>query len=260
MTRPTLLFISQFAHPGTYNKALWRRVQGEDDETVPFLAMLDALGVTSAVEARGIRAHEGEALPQDLSDVDAIVLGGSFASVSDRHPWQSEILAFLAAWRGTGKPLMGICGGHQLMTTLLGGRVERLPGGPEVGSLPLTRTAAGAAHPLFEGFDDTSCFYFGNFERVVTVPQGTTVLATRPELPAAALDHGGKWLSVQFHPEITCDRMATCWYELDPSRASAYRFIPGCERMMLNFIRFAGLIGDAGDAHQPLGHERLEQV
>ena len=242
MPRPTLVFISQFADPGTYDKSLWRRVQGEDDETVPFGTMLDALGVTPAVAFRPIRAHEGEPLPDNLGAVDAIVLGGSFGSVHDGHPWQQAIARFLLAWRATGKPLLGICGGHQLMTTVLGGRVERSPHGPEVGSLPVARTAAGAAHPLFDGFDDASCFYFGNSDRVVEPSPGATVLATRPNLPAAALDHGGAWLSVQFHPETTCDRMATCWAELDPARGSAYRFIPGCERMILNFVRRAGLL------------------
>ncbi|MFG1345181.1 type 1 glutamine amidotransferase [Xanthobacter autotrophicus DSM 431] len=258
MTRPTLLFISQFAQPGTYNKALWRRVQGEDDETVPILALMDALAVTPAVNVRTIRAHEGERLPDDLGGIDAVILGGSFASVADDYPWQRAIARFLAAWRATGKPLLGICGGHQIMTTVLGGRVERSPHGPEFGSLPVTPTTAGAAHPLFEGFEDGALFHFGNFDRVVEPSAGSVVLATRPNLPAAALDHGGAWVSVQFHPEITCDRMATCWAELDPSKAAAYRFIPGCERMILNFIRSAGLLDDA--VRPRLTDERLDQV
>ena len=36
--------------------------------------------------------------------------------------------------------------------------------------------------------DDNSCFFFGNFDRVIEVPEGTTILGTRPNLPAAALD------------------------------------------------------------------------
>jgi len=60
--------------------------------------------------------------------------------------------------------------------------------------------------------------------------------------PAAALDHGGNWVSVQFHPETTCDRMATCWSEIDPMQAARYNFIPGCERMIGNFIVGTGLV------------------
>jgi GMP synthase-like glutamine amidotransferase len=245
MTRPTLLFISQFAAAGTYDKAIWRRVQGEDDETIPFKAMLDSLGVGDALNVRAVRAHEGEPLPDDLDAIDAVVLGGSFASVGDGHPWQQAIAAFLKEWRATGKPLFGICGGHQVMATVLGGRVERAPT-PHVGSLPVTRTEAGIRHPLFAGFDDASPFFFGNFDSVVEPPPGAVILATRPGLPAAAIDHGGRWLSVQFHPESTADRMATCLLVIDPAQASAYSFIPGCERMVLNFLRFAGLVDDTG--------------
>lgn len=247
MTRPTLLFISQFANPGSYDRSKWRRVQGEDDETVPVGALLDAIGVTPHVEYRAVRAHEGELLPEDLGSIDAIILGGSFAFVSDGYEWQHEISRFLGAWRRTGKPLFGICGGHQLMTTVLGGRVERSPHGPEIGSLPVSRTEAGASHPLFDGFDDDSHFYFANSERVIELAPDDVVLGTRPNLPAAAVDHGGNWLSVQFHPEATCDRMATCWAEPNPANAAHYRFVPGCERMVLNFARIAGLTSDAGN-------------
>jgi GMP synthase-like glutamine amidotransferase len=244
MTRPTLLFISQFAHPGTYDKAKWRRLLGEDDETIPFEAMLDSLGVLSSINYRGIRAHQSEPLPDDLGTVDAVILGGSYANISDHYDWQEAITQFLRAWRPTGKPLLGICGGHQMMTTVLDGTVERSPHGAEVGSLPIQLTAAGASHPLFEGFESGSSFYFGNSEVVTNPPSGSVSLATRPNDPNTALDYGGNWLSVQFHPEATCDRMATLWSELNPANSALYRFIPDCERIILNFVRFADLLGD----------------
>lgn len=245
MTRKTLLFISQFAEPGSYRKSTWRRLHGGDDETIALEALLDSIGVLDGIDYRGVKAHEGEGLPEDLDQVDGVILGGSFASVSDNYPWQIEIAAWLRAWRDTGKPLMGICGGHQLASTVLGGRVEKTPTGPEVGSLPLEITDAGRQHFLFRGFDDASPFFFGNADRVIDIPVGTTVLATRPNLPAAALDHGGKWVSVQFHPESTCDRMATCWAEVDPAQGAAYTFIPGCERMIGNFLTGTGLVHGA---------------
>lgn len=237
--RPRLVFISQFANPGSWKPQTWRRVLGHDDEVAAFRALLDSLGVLDRIDFAGCQAHMGEALPEDA---DAVVLGGSFASVSDVFPWQLALQDWLHRWRATGKPLMGICGGHQLMTVALGGRVERSPSGPEVGSLPVSRTAAGRGHPLFDGFDDEAPFFFGNFDRVTAPSPGAVVLATRPGLPAAALDHGGNWVSVQFHPETTCDRMATCWAETDAARGAAYHFIPGCERMILNYLRFAGVV------------------
>jgi GMP synthase-like glutamine amidotransferase len=68
------------------------------------------------------------------------------------------------------------------------------------------------------------------------------VLATRPDLPAAALDHGGSWLSVQFHPEATADLFGAVWARLDPPTAANYRPIPFCERMIANFLTGTGVV------------------
>lgn len=240
--RPRIAYISQFADPGSYNPETWCRVHGQDDEVVAFEALLKGLGIRDRFDYVGVHAHRGEALIDKLKDVDAVFLGGSFASVSDGYPWQRTILEWLQAWRATGRPLMGICGGHQLMATVLGGEVTRNPEGATVGSLPVTITEEGERHFLFNGFDNSSLFYFGNFDRVSYVPEGSVILATRRGLPAAALDHGGNWVSVQFHPETTCDRMATCWMEIDRIQATEYRFIVGSDRMILNFLTGTGLI------------------
>lgn len=235
MRKKKLMFISQFAHPGTYRKETWRRVLGGDDETEAMRALLDSIGVLEGINYLGVKAHEGEPISLH-DDIDAVILGGSFASVADSHEWQAAIHRWLADWRATGKPLLGICGGHQLMACHLGARVERIPQGPEVGSLSVDLTPQGSGHYLFRDLGEAPSFFFGNFERVVDTGPSTIVLATRDHLPNAALDHGGNWVSVQFHPETTCDRMATCWAEIDPSRAAVYRFIPGCEKMIENFL------------------------
>ena len=62
-------------------------------------------------------------------------------------------------------------------------------------------TATGREHFLFAGCEDAPEYHFANSEYVTAPPVGAVVLATREELPAAALDHGGNWYSVQFHPE-----------------------------------------------------------
>lgn len=241
MRRPAVMFISQFADPNSYRKETWKRVLGYDDECTAMEALFDATGVLEVADYIPVRAHLGDALPEDLNDVTAIVLGGSFASVSDGYSWQRALADWLSRIRPLNKPLLGLCGGHQLMTTVLGGRVEKIPAGPEVGSLPITLTTEGQRHHLFDGFDTGAKFYFGNFDRVIETDRDAVVLATRPHLPAAALDHGGGWLSAQFHPEVTCDRIATCWLERNPALAEAYSYIVGCERLVVNFLKGAGI-------------------
>ncbi|WP_264715135.1 type 1 glutamine amidotransferase [Limobrevibacterium gyesilva] len=240
--QPTVLFVSQWAEPGTYDPRTWCRMPGGDDETAWFRACLDSLGLLGRVAYRAVRTNLGEALPQDLDAIDAVILGGSIASVHDGYEWQARILDWLGRWRATGRPFLGICGGHQLAALALGGSVGRNPAGVTAGSLPVTRTAAGDAHFLFDGFAPDAPFYFGNYDRVETIPPGATVLATRPGLPAAALDHGGNWLSVQFHPELTADAFATFWAREDPAKAALYPPIPFCERMVQNFLAGTGVM------------------
>ena len=188
----------------------------------------------------GLR-HRGEALP-DPAEADAVILGGSIDSVHDGPEWQHRTRDFLRAWRATGKPWLGICGGHQMGSQLEGGVVEVNPHGSTAGSYPLTRSAAGAGHFLFDGFAPDQAFHFSNYDRVAVPPPGATVLASRPGLPAAALDHGGNWYSVQFHPEATGDLFSTVYARRDPAKVANYRPLPFTERLLLNFLTGTGVL------------------
>jgi hypothetical protein len=56
------------------------------------------------------------------------------------------------------------------------------------------------------------------------------------------LDHGGNWLSVQCHPELTADVFAAYWAGSDPSKAELYTPILLCERMVKNFLVGTGIL------------------
>jgi len=241
MTRPVVLFVSQLGAEGSYNPRSFCRMPGGDDETVWMRACLDSLNLLDRIKYRAARIHRGENLP-DTEGVDAIILGGSIASVHDGHEWQGRMRGYLRGWRDTGKPFFGICGGHQLASVELGGSVGANPDGVTAGSYPVQRTPAGDRHFLFDGFAPDAPFHWGNYDRVETPPPGSTVLATRPGLPAAAIDHGGNWVSVQFHPEATADLFGAVWAELDPPKAANYRPIPFCERMLANFLAGTGIL------------------
>lgn len=240
--RPRVAFVSQFGEPGNYNPALFIRAYGQDDEVLAFEALLRSINVLDKIDYVGVHAHRGEPLRGRLDDVNAVIIGGSFACVRDNYSWQKTILDWLVDWRKTERPLMGICGGHQLMSVALGGKVDRIPDGATVGSLPVELTEAGKQHFLFNGFNDQSLWLFANGDRVETAPTGSTILATRKGLPHAAIDHGGNWVSVQFHPEMTCDRMAMCWLEENPANAALYTFVVGAEKMIGNFLTGTGVI------------------
>ncbi|MBT7746037.1 MAG: hypothetical protein HN725_12160, partial [Alphaproteobacteria bacterium] len=106
-------------------------------------------------------------------------------------------------------------------------------------------TKAGKTHSLFEGYSDEPVFHFGNYEHVVETPAGSTVLAAGTNSPALAIDHGGNWLSIQFHPEISQDYMARVWLNSGTPEFSAnYYPLPDAPRVLVNYVRWAGLLTD----------------
>ncbi len=233
--RLRVAYVAQLAPPPSLDLGLFCRLQGGWDETEAFRALVDLLGHGDSVEVIGVHADRGES---PALDYDAVVLGGSFASVNDGHDWQRRLLGWLDEWRQTGRPMLGICGGHQLAALALGGNVARREDGPVVGTLATDLTEAGRGHWLFADMGEAPLFQFAHFDHVTQLPAGSTVLATR-DGTIAALDFGGEWVSTQFHPETTGDRLATYWNSLITEESSRFYFLSGCERLIGNFLERA---------------------
>lgn len=237
-----VLFVSMIGAPGRYDPAVFADQPGGDDEAHWVFLQLRELGLADRIAYRGVFVCRREALP-DPRAADAVILGGSYHSVHDDLDWQHATRRWLARYRETGRPLLGICGGHQMVAAMAGAPVRPLPGGrPLAGTLPVDLSAAGKGHFLFEGYGAEPEFHFANEEHVAERPEGATVLASRPGLPCAALDHGGGWYSVQFHPEATAAAMADSWRPTHPEFARSYRPLNGGNRLLRNFLRGTGIV------------------
>ncbi|MCR9221566.1 MAG: type 1 glutamine amidotransferase [Alphaproteobacteria bacterium] len=249
MTAPPirLVFLGQLGAPGRYAPDLFAEEPGGDDEVHWFRLTLERAGLADRVAYEGRRICRGAPLPpaEGADAPDAVVIGGSFHSVHDDLPWQRALVAWLRRLRARadgGPPVFGICGGHQIMARALGAPVERLPDGEMAATLPVELTEAGRTHYLFDGLGDPPSFHFGNEEHVAHPPDGATVLAVRPELPAAALDFGGGWLSVQFHPEAEAESFARGWRHTHPEYMVNYRPVPQTPRIFRNFLEGTGVL------------------
>jgi GMP synthase-like glutamine amidotransferase len=228
-----LAYIAQLAVPPGIDQRPFRRLLGGSDEVVAFRGLLESLEEGDAFELVGIHVDKGE--EPDLS-YDAVIVGGSFASVNDRHPWQTSLSEWLLRYRATGRPLLGICGGHQIASTSLGGSVERRETGMVLGTLPAQLSEAGRRHWLFEGMGNAPLFQFAHFDHVVRAPASATILGTCIET-IAALDLGGNWVSTQFHPEIACDRLAAYYHAAVADDQLRFAYAVGTERLIGNFLR-----------------------
>jgi len=144
--------------------------------------------------------------------------------------------AWLPEMRQQKKPILGVCGSHQLLAHNAGADVRRLKGGPFAGTFPVNLTAAGKSSPLLRGIDDEDCFHYANGEHVVGVPEGTTLLASSTRVPVAALDYGDHCYSTQFHPEGSDHTLGTVWRYKAPELMNNYHEDDRGDRLVENFF------------------------
>ncbi len=134
MTGPSLLVLQHIAcePPGAY-----------EDE------LLDRGG-----QLRRVMVDQGEPLPEWRAFDGIIAMGGPMGAYEDdRLPWLADEKRLIADAVAAGTPIWGICLGAQLLAASLGAEVAPGPT-PEVGVLPVYRTAAGAADPVFSVLPD----------------------------------------------------------------------------------------------------------
>lgn len=148
----------------------------------------------------------GEALPPP-KEVAGALITGSAAMVTEHAAWSERTAGWIRDAMDVQLPLFGVCYGHQLMTYALGGRVDYLPGGREIGTQPIELTAAAAHDPLTARLPATFRAHTTHEQSVLEPPAGAAVLARSVRDPHHLLRYGPHAASVQFHPEFNADVM-----------------------------------------------------
>lgn len=129
-----------------------------------------------------------------LAGHSGVILSGGPSSVFDADSPQPDPRLF-----EIGKPLLGICYGHQLIARFLGGEVER-GRTREFGSATLRVRSGGG---LFDGLDAEHRVWMSHGDHVVEPPSGFEVLGETSECGVAAMGRGDAGIyGLQFHPEV----------------------------------------------------------
>jgi GMP synthase (glutamine-hydrolysing) len=139
--------------------------------------------------------YPSETRAEALRHARGVIISGGPASVYD-HNSPSMDAAVLAA----GAPTLGICYGQQLITQLLGGKVQKGDKG-EFGLAFLDLQVSDSR--LFRGLTDHQKIWMSHRDLVAAPPEGFRVLASTTTCPTAAIENPDRKIyGVQFHPEV----------------------------------------------------------
>lgn len=138
--------------------------------------------------------------PRPLGEYAALVVLGGDQNVSeqDRFPYLTAEIALLREWLPSGRPVLGVCLGAQLLAEAAGGRVVRAHT-RELGWLGVEVLPRAADDPVL-GFAPAHLTALQWHSFAVEPPPGAVVLARSP-VCAQAFRLGSAW-GVQFHPEV----------------------------------------------------------
>ncbi len=163
------------------------------------------------VEWRYEDCWTGSDLP-DLSEISGlIVLGGTMnADEVSEYPQLVQVKEIMREAVATGKPLLGICLGIQLLSRSLGGDVYRMPI-KETGFLEIE--AVGKDSVLDPFAPRSRVFQF--HEDACSLPEGAELLFRSEDIPVQAFKAGDRAFSVQFHFEITPTEISN-WCDATP--------------------------------------------
>ncbi|TJY37782.1 glutamine amidotransferase-related protein [Pontimicrobium aquaticum] len=114
--------------------------------------------ITRGCEVSCTRIYNNEKLPQSIDTLDLlVVLGGPQCPTTKKTECsyfdsQSEI-AFIKKCINTGKAVLGVCLGAQLIGEALGAPFEKSPN-PEIGVFPIVKTEEGKQNEKFSHFPE----------------------------------------------------------------------------------------------------------
>jgi GMP synthase-like glutamine amidotransferase len=138
-------------------------------------------------------------LPESIDACDAYVCTGSRYSVYDDRPWIHALKDYVRRLHDAEKPFVGICFGHQVLASALGGDVSPASQGWGVG---IIRMKVAAVEAWMQPQQDDCRIQYMHGDQVQQLPPDSVVLAAAPHCPVAMFRVGKTMLGIEGHPEF----------------------------------------------------------
>ena len=148
------------------------------------------------------RFYESYKLP-DMDSIDWLIVMGGPMGVYDEsiYPWMAEEKSFIRQAIESGKTVIGICLGSQLIAEVLGAKVypNRQK---EIGWFPINLSEQAKANALFDGFENSFPVFHWHGD-TFDLPADSTHLISSETTKNQAFLYNDKVLGLQFHFEVT---------------------------------------------------------
>ena len=128
--------------------------------------------------------------PSGPEAADGWLITGSKHGAYEDHPFIPPLEELIRSIHADGRPMLGICFGHQIIAQAMGGKVAKFDGGWAVG-----RTE-------YDYKDRTIILNAWHQDQVIERPDGAKVIASNDFCENAALVYGDKIWTIQPHPEF----------------------------------------------------------
>ncbi len=148
------------------------------------------------------RMFAGELLP-DLDSVDWLVVMGGPMGVHDCdvHPWLPAETRYVGRAVKSGKGVLGVCLGAQIIARALGAWVGRNRD-KEIGWFPVALTPAGREEAVFQEFPDRLEVLHWHGDTFAVPPGAVHAMSSRGCDNQAFVLDGGRVAGLQFHLEM----------------------------------------------------------
>ena len=151
----------------------------------------------------GTHFYDDENLPTQ-QDYDWLVVMGGPMNIYDEknYPWLTREKLFIKEAINSGKKVIGICLGAQLIADVIGGKVTQNHYS-EIGWFPVKLTREAMSSPLFSFFPPNPIVFQWHGDTFSSLPEETVCIAENEACTNQAFIYKTKVFGFQFHLEST---------------------------------------------------------